>query len=131
MAKALDTQQGETLPVLIAEENARLRRIVCLNLEREGLRTLEASSLLECQARLVESEVGLIMVSSELPGFEIASFSRRLRERFPDRPIPVFILSFEPEDRLLTIPLRAGFFQQKPFDPGMLADQVTRLMQTA
>jgi DNA-binding response OmpR family regulator len=120
--------RGRPPRVLVAEEYGRLRRIVRVNLERERFEALEASSMADCQERLMQGGVGLILISPQLPGFEIGAFSDWLRETFPADPIPVIILSFEPEDRLLTIPLRSAAFQQKPFDPSQLADQLTELM---
>lgn len=123
--------QREGLKVLVAEEDARLRRIVRLNLEREGFETMDATSLAECESVLEQGQVRLVIISSQLPGFDAQQFSQWLRSRFPFTPIPVVILSFEPEDRLLTLPLRIAAFRRKPFDPGDLASQVARLMQTA
>lgn len=123
--------QGMKPRVLVAEENARLRRIVCLNLNRAGLKTAEVASLAACQVSLLGGDFGLVIISADLPGFEIERFSQWLRDAFPDSPVPVVILSFEPEHRLLTLPLRVAAFQQKPFDPGKLADELTSLMQTA
>ena len=119
------------LKVLVAEEDARLRRILRLNLEREGFDTVEASTASECQARLKEQRVGLVIISSQLTGFEAEQFSCWLRTEFPDRVVPVVILSFEAEDRLLTLPLRPAGFRRKPFDPADLVAQVTTLMPTA
>lgn len=119
------------LKVMVAEEDARLRRIVRLNLEREGLKSLEAASLSECQSALLKENVALVIISSQLPGFDAQGFSVWLRSHFPLNPIPVVILSFEPEDRLLTLPLRVATFRRKPFDPGELVGQVTSLLQTA
>ncbi len=123
--------QREDLKVLVAEEDARLRRIVRLNLEREGFATLEAASLSECEATIRQGQVGLIIISPQLPGFDGDQFSSWLRTRFPLSPMPVVILSFEPEDRLLTLPLRLAAFRRKPFDPSELVGQVTNLLQTA
>ncbi len=126
-----EAARRDDLKVLVAEEDARLRRIVCLNLEREGFATLEAASREACEAALCQGQVGLVIISSQLPGFDAHQFSAWLRAQSPLNPIPVVILSFEPEDRLLTLPLRLAAFRRKPFDPGELVGQVTRLMQTA
>ncbi len=123
--------QREGLKVLVAEEDARLRRIVRLNLEREGFDTLEAASLSECESALRTTSVGLVIISSQLPGFDAQRFSTWLRAQFPLSPLPVVILSFEAEDRLLTLPLRLAAFRRKPFDPDELVGQVSRLLQTA
>jgi DNA-binding response OmpR family regulator len=119
------------LKVLVAEEDARLRRIVRLNLEREGFATLEAASLSECESALRQCPVGLVIISSQLPGFDGRRFSEWLRAQSPLNPIPVVVLSFEPEDRVLTFPLRVAAFRQKPFDPDDLVGQVSSLMRTA
>ncbi len=126
-----EAARREDLKVLVAEEDARLRRIVRFNLEQEGFATLEATSLSESEAMLRRDHVGLIIISSQLPGFDGEQFSGWLRAQFPLSPIPVVILSFEPEDRLLTLPLRLAAFRRKPFDPNELVGQVSRLMQTA
>lgn len=120
-----------SLKVLVAEEDARLRRIVRLNLQQEGLEAVEASSIRECQARLHEGGVGAMIISSHLPGFDAQSLSAWLRSESPGRAMPVVILSFDAEDRLLTLPLRLAAFRQKPFDPGDLVSQVEGLMRTA
>ena len=115
--------------VLIAEEDPRLRRIIRLYLEREGFSAVEVCSMAECQALLRQSSVGLVIVSVQLPGFDAPRFSEWLRSEFPLKPVPVVLLSFEPEDRLLTQGLRLGAFRRKPFDPGELVSQATRLMR--
>jgi DNA-binding response OmpR family regulator len=119
---------GRAPTVLVAEENERLRRIVRVNLEHENLVALEAASMAECQARISHGKVGLVLISPQLPDFDIAAFSTWLRETFPTDPIPVVILSFEPEDRIMTVSLRTAAFQQKPFDPTQLAGDLTKLM---
>lgn len=121
----------EGLKVLVAEEDARLRRIVCLNLERAGFAAVEAASLQECESALTGNDIGLVIISPQLPGFDGQQFSEWMREHFPQEPIPVVILSFEPEDRVLTSPLRAAAFRRKPFDPSDLVGQVGSLMRTA
>ncbi len=120
----------KSLRVLVAEEDPRLRRIVRLNLEREGFGTEEAGSLAECETVLLLGRTDLVIISSQLPGFDAQQFSQRLRSQFPTAPVPVVVISFEPEDRLLTIPLRLATFQRKPFDPGELVGHVSRLLQT-
>lgn len=117
--------------VLVAEEDARLRRIVCLNMAREGFRTVAVPSIAECQNRLREGGVGVVIISSHLPGFDVRQFSAWLRAESPHRAVPVIIVSFEPEDRLLTLPLRLASFRRKPFDPTELVMQVAGLMETA
>ncbi len=131
MERLATTPRSGNLKVLVAEEDPRFRRIVRLNLEREGLQAVEAASVAECQIRLREGGVGVVIISSKLPGFDAQQFSRWLRFEFPHKAVPVVILSFEPEDRLLTRPLRLADFRRKPFDPGELVSQVANLMQTA
>ncbi len=103
--------------MLIGEGDARLRRIVRLNLEQEGLEPVEASSTSECHARLQQGDVALIIISSQLPGFDAQQLALWLRLQSPDEALPVVILSFEPEDRFLTQPLRLASFRRKPFCP--------------
>ena len=123
--------ESERPRVLVAEEDPRFRRIVRLGLEREGLEAIEAASVAECQARLREGRVGVMIISSRLPDFDAQRLSAWLRCQFPTRAVPIIILSFDPEDRLLTQPLQLADFRRKPLDPAELASQVTRLMPTA
>lgn len=123
-------QRGSS-KVLIGEGDARLRRILRLNLERKGLETIEGSTLPECEARLQQGDVGLAIISSQLPGFDPQQFPTWLRSRFPQQALPVVILSFEAEDRLLAGRLRLATFKRKPFDPEELVDDVTRLMRAS
>jgi DNA-binding response OmpR family regulator len=125
------TAQSGSLKVMVAEEDARLRRIVRWNLQRDGFDSEEASTLAECEERLRQGDVSLVIISSQLPGFDAQQFSCWLRTQFPERAVPVVILSFEPEDRLLTLPLRLAAFRRKPFDPEDLVTQVGGLMRPA
>ena len=77
--------------------------------EREGIKAIMLS-MADCQAYLHKGDAKLAIISAQLPGFDAAQFSRWLRSEFPNKPVPV-VLSFEPEDRLLTHPLRKGFSQ--------------------
>ncbi|GEM_PF-5201526 len=117
--------------VAIAEEDPRLRRIVRVNLEREGFKAIEASSVEACQDLLQQGDVGLVIISAQLPGFDAHSFSEWLRSEFPSKAVPVVLISFEPEDRVLAAPLRLAAFKRKPFDPSELVVQISQLMQTA
>lgn len=108
-----------------------MRRIIRLNLEREGIKAIEASSMADCQAFLHHGDVRLVIISAQLPGFDATLFSQWLRSEFPINPVPVVILSFEPEDRLMTHPLRLAIFKRKPFDPGELVGQISKLLLSA
>ncbi|HEX2987479.1 MAG TPA: response regulator [Chloroflexota bacterium] len=123
--------QDSSPKVLIAEEDDRLRRIVRLNLEQGGFSTTEAASLQECELAIQRDHVALVIVSSQLPDFDGPHFTQWLRSHFPLDPVPVVLVSFEPEDRLYTVPLKQAAFERKPFDPEELVDQVTRLLHTA
>lgn len=124
-------RQSRIPAVVIAEEDPRLRRIIRLNLEREGIKAIEAASIADCQTYLHHGDVRLVIISAQFPGFDAAQFSEWLRSEFPNKAVPVIMLSFEPEDRLLTYPLRKAIFKRKPFDPADLVSQVSKLMMTA
>jgi len=125
------TRQSMVRSVLIAEEDPRLRRILRMNLEREGFCAIEISSIADFEGWLRSGDVGLVIVSTQSLGFDVSKLSQWLHSDDPEKAVPAVIISFEPEDRALASSIGSAEFKLKPFDPSELVSQVNRLMKIA
>jgi CheY-like chemotaxis protein len=121
---------GETL--LVVEDDAAVRSLLCRFLEAEGYRVLEARDPLHAlelgnQARPLHALVTDV-VMPELNGKELAA---RLVAARPDLCVLFVSASADPESLVSgTLPPRHGFLA-KPFDRGGLAGAVRELLDGA
>ncbi|HTR86711.1 MAG TPA: response regulator transcription factor [Reyranella sp.] len=114
--------------VLVVDDDAHIRDVVCFALRRSGYRPLTATdgrSALETVARELPALVVLDILMPELDGAEVC---RRLRAS-SDVPI-IFLTSKDEEmDRILGLELGADDYVVKPFSPGELVARVKAVLR--
>jgi two-component system phosphate regulon response regulator PhoB len=75
--------------ILIVDDEAAIRRMVCLALEQAGYDCIEAADTREAQERIVAGKPDLILLDWMLPGLSGADYARRLRQEKLSATIPV------------------------------------------
>ncbi len=116
--------------VLVVDDEAMVREVVCAYLDREGFRTIEAidgRTALECVA---EREPDLIILDVMLPKLDGYSVLSELRKRTQ---VPVILLTARAGevDRVLGLELGADDYVVKPFSPRELAARVRSVLRRA
>jgi two-component system response regulator ResD len=116
--------------VLVADDEAPLRRLMHLYLEKEGFAVIEASTGMEALSiiRRGDVDIGLIDVMlPEIDGFELV---RRIRQ---DSTIPIILLTARGEEtsRVAGLEVGADDYVVKPFSPPEVVARVRAQLRRA
>ena len=104
-----------TPTILIAEDEADIRRILKLYLESEGFDTVEASDGETAVAAVLEHAPDLAILDVMMPGLDGFAVTRKIRQHSE---IPILILSARSQDndKILGLNLGADDYITKPFN---------------
>ncbi|NHZ70078.1 MAG: response regulator [Proteobacteria bacterium] len=116
--------------VLVVDDEAMVREVVCAYLEREGFSTSEAIDGTTAMEMVAESEPHLIILDVMLPKLDGYSVLAELRKRTQ---VPVILLTARADevDRVLGLELGADDYVVKPFSPRELAARVRSVLRRA
>ncbi|WP_299951166.1 response regulator transcription factor [uncultured Modestobacter sp.] len=112
--------------VLVIEDDPRIRRIVQLTLEREGLRVTEAESGEAGLARLAEQEFDVILLDLMLPGQDGFEVCRAIR-RTSNTPVIMVTARSDSHDVVAGLEAGADDYVSKPFVPKELSARIRAL----
>ncbi|MEA2480288.1 MAG: two-component system, OmpR family, response regulator PrrA [Thermoleophilaceae bacterium] len=115
--------------VLLADDDAAIRRSVSIGLEMEGFRVVSASggrAALEALERVRPAVVLLDLSMPDLDGLEVL---RRLREAGDDVPVCVLSARDEVEDRVRGLEVGADDYVVKPFAVEEVAARLNALLR--
>jgi two-component system, cell cycle sensor histidine kinase and response regulator CckA len=114
--------------ILLAEDEAIVRRFLRESLEQYGYRVLECSNGLEAmeRARHYPASIHLLLTDLVMPGMGGAELAAQFSACHPG--VPVLCLSGYSE---VVWPLAAGSFLQKPVTPAVLLTRVRALLDHA
>src|SRR3990172_9476517 len=79
--------------ILIVDDEAAIRQMVCLALSQAGYRCLEAADTHEAQTRIVGEPPDLILLDWMLPGISGVEYARRLRREKLTQNLPIIMLT--------------------------------------
>jgi two-component system KDP operon response regulator KdpE len=114
--------------ILIADDEARMRRFMQMNLELEDYRVIEASNGLEAIDRVREDLPDLVLLDVMMPemdGFEALHIIRETST------VPVIMLTVrdDEEDKVKGLELGADDYVTKPFSPRELASRIKAVLR--
>ncbi|MBN1220726.1 MAG: response regulator transcription factor [Anaerolineae bacterium] len=114
--------------ILIADDEARMRRFMQMNLDLEGYRVIEASNGLEAIDRVREDLPDLVLLDVMMPemdGFEALHIIRETST------VPVIMLTVrdDEEDKVKGLELGADDYVTKPFSPRELASRIKAVLR--
>jgi two-component system alkaline phosphatase synthesis response regulator PhoP len=120
-------------PILVVDDDAKIRRLVRTYLERDGHRVVEAADGPGALDALRRERPALVVLDLMLPGIDGLSIIRDLRGSRgspADRP-PIIVLSARglTSDRIEGLSVGADDYLPKPFSPAELALRVRRLLE--
>ena len=113
--------------VLIAEDEANMRRVLSALLERDGFRALEAADGAAALELLAREPVDAILTDLRMPKLNGLELLEAVRRRYPE--IPVIMLTAHGTVGSAVEALKQGAFDYltKPFDP----DEIRQVMEKA
>lgn len=105
-----------SIKILIADDEAEIRQLLKLYLEKDGYETIEADNGAEALSLCLGESVGMALLDIMMPklnGYEV------LRELRKKSNIPVIMISAkgQDEDKILGLDLGADDYISKPFNP--------------
>lgn len=102
--------------ILIADDEAEIRDVLRLYLEKDGYEVAEASDGVEAMEKLRKEKPDLVILDIMMPGLDGYRVLRNIRE---DNNIPVIMLSAKDtdSDKILGLDLGADDYITKPFAP--------------
>lgn len=122
----------QTASILIVDDEKALRMVLCRAMQKEGYRTIEASSgercLFLCQQQLPDV-ILLDAVMSGMDGFECC---QKLRQMFGDRCPPIFIITalYDQESVDRAFAVGVADFITKPIHWAVLRQRVQQVLKT-
>ncbi|TKI06320.1 phosphate response regulator transcription factor PhoB [Martelella alba] len=117
--------------ILVVEDEAPIREMVCFVLEQNGFQPIEAEDYGGAVNRLVEPYPDLVLLDWMLPGGSGIQFIKLMKREALTRDIPVMMLTArgEEEDRVRGLEVGADDYITKPFSPKELLARIKAVMR--
>jgi CheY-like chemotaxis protein len=117
--------------ILLADDNADVRHFVKTILNREGYQVLEAAdgNGALTLARKLGGAIDIVVTDVEMPGMDGITLGKAIRETYST--VPVIYISGLTEMEYLHDPAHGFAFVGKPFQPKVLLETVSRVLDQA
>lgn len=117
--------------ILVVEDEAPIREMLCFVLEQKGYETLEAEDYADGLAKVREPYPELIVLDWMMPGGSGIQFIKQLKQDEVTRQIPVVMLTArgEEEDKVRGLEAGADDYITKPFSPKELTARLHAVMR--
>src|ERR1700757_4137776 len=123
---------GDTPPILLVDDDARLRGRAGRYRPEQGFRVTRAGSAAEARDRLRSLDFDLMVLDVMMPGETGLDFTGDLRaERAPSLPILLLTARDTPEDIIAGFEAGADDYLGKPFDPRVLVARIRDMLRRA
>ncbi len=119
---------GPSLRVLIADDEAKIVRLVASYLEAAGFETLPASDGREALALFGTESPDCLILDVNMPGLDGLEVARSIR-RVSDAPIIFLSAKAEETDRIVGLEIGADDYVVKPFSPRELVSRVRAVLR--
>lgn len=117
--------------ILVVEDEAPIREMLCFVLEQHGYEPIEAADYDQALAKLTEPYPELALLDWMLPGGSGISIIKHMRRHDLTRQIPVIMLTAkgEEEDKVQGLEAGADDYLTKPFSPKELMARVKAVIR--
>ncbi len=117
--------------VLVVEDEAPIREMLCFMLEQKGFHPVEAADFSEAVALVREPYPDLILLDWMIPGGSGIQFIKLMKQEELTRNIPVVMLTArgEEEDKVRGLEVGADDYITKPFSPKELTARIKAVMR--
>ncbi len=117
--------------ILVVEDEAPIREMLCFVLEQKGYQTIEADDFESALEKICEPYPELILMDWMLPGGSGINLIKRLKRDELTRQIPVVMLTArgEEEDKVRGLEVGADDYITKPFSPKELIARLKAVMR--
>ncbi|AHG21395.1 transcriptional regulator PhoB [Chania multitudinisentens RB-25] len=117
--------------ILVVEDEAPIREMVCFVLEQNGYQPLEAEDYESAVTHMSDPFPDLVLLDWMLPGGSGIQFIKHMKREALTRDIPVMMLTArgEEEDRVRGLEVGADDYITKPFSPKELVARIKAVMR--
>ncbi|QNK89144.1 response regulator transcription factor [Sporosarcina sp. resist] len=115
--------------ILVADDDANIRELVCLFLRNDGFDTVEATDGKEALTVYAAKHVDLVVLDIMMPNMDGWTLCKKLRRANPDLPILMLTAKGETWEKVKGFELGADDYLTKPFDPLELTARVNALLK--
>ena len=119
--------------ILVVEDEAHIRDLVCLHLQLEGYTCLPAGDGNEALRIAQRDPLDLIVLDLMIPGVDGMTVCRTVRREGPNRDVPILMLTARREetDKVLGLESGADDYLAKPFGVREMVARVHALLRRA
>ncbi len=120
-----------SMRVLVVEDEAPIREMLCFMLEQKGFQPVEAADFSEAVALVREPYPDLILLDWMIPGGSGIQFIKLMKQEELTRNIPIVMLTArgEEEDKVRGLEVGADDYITKPFSPKELTARIKAVMR--
>lgn len=123
-------EKRERMPtILVADDDAIIRELVCLFLRNDGFETLEAVDGKEALTVYASKHVDLVVLDIMMPIMDGWTLCKELRRANPDLPLLMLTARGETWEKVKGFELGTDDYLTKPFDPLELTARVKALLK--
>jgi len=115
--------------ILVADDDANIRELVCLFLRTDGFTTLEAADGQEALNIYASRQVDLVVLDIMMPIMDGWTLCKELRRANPDLPLLMLTARGETWEKVKGFELGTDDYLTKPFDPLELTARVRALLK--
>ena len=115
--------------ILVVDDDANIRELVCLFLRNDGFETVEATDGKEALAVYGRTHVDLVVLDIMMPVIDGWTLCKELRRANPDLPLLMLTARGETWEKVKGFELGTDDYLTKPFDPLELTVRVRALLK--
>lgn len=115
--------------ILIVDDDPEIRTLLRRYLESQGFRVSTAADRRECEARVCDGNLDLIVLDVMLPDGSGLDICRSLHDSRPDLRVILLTALKEDVDRIIGLELGADDYLGKPFNPRELVARIKAVLR--
>ena len=115
--------------VLVVDDDARIRTLLCEYLIKEGFTALQAASAAEATQLLTQFSIDILVCDVMMPEQDGISFIQQLRQGLNNIPVLMLTARGDPNDRIIGLEAGADDYLPKPFEPKELLLRLHALLR--
>lgn len=122
-----------TSRILVVEDEAPIREMLKMALERAEFEVLEAADASQAQSMIFDLPPTLVLLDWMLPGMSGIELARRLKRESSTQEIPIIMLTAKTEeaDKVRGLEVGADDYVTKPFSPRELVARIKAVLRRA
>ncbi|MEX6505980.1 response regulator [Jiella sp. M17.18] len=115
--------------ILVVDDDPEIGRLLGKYLDGQGFRCAIAANRRQCEQKIADSRVDLVVLDVMLPDGSGLDICRDLKERRPEIAIILLTALKEDVDRIIGLELGADDYLGKPFNPRELAARIRAVLR--